>query len=124
MVPIIAASFSLMTADGVSLAFVCDRVVHHVFFALPKLKNTSLDECLGLMNVLAATACYALANISARKGSPVVMTAQMILASLLASATVTRRAGFLASRATIQSRNAPLRLPTTRNNEVAPTTSS
>jgi pimeloyl-ACP methyl ester carboxylesterase len=42
---------------------------------------------------------YAFANISARKISPVLIIAQMIRASLLASATVTRRAGFFARSA-------------------------
>jgi hypothetical protein len=41
---------------------------------------------------------YAFANISARKISPVLIIAQMIRASLLASATVTRRAGFSEAR--------------------------
>jgi hypothetical protein len=67
---------------------------------------------------------YAFANISVRKLSPVFIIAQRIRASLLASATVTSRAGFFASSLTIQSRKAPLRLPTTFSSEVAPNTSS
>jgi hypothetical protein len=42
-----------------------------------------------------------LAKVSWRKTSPVVMIAQQILASLLASATATRRSGFLARSAAI-----------------------
>jgi hypothetical protein len=49
---------------------------------------------------------YAFANISARKISPVLIIAQMIRASLLASATVTRRAGLFARSALIQSASA------------------
>ena len=66
----------------------------------------------------------ALANESARKHSPDFIIAQTIRASLLASATVTRRAGLRASSAKIQSRNAPLRLPTPWSSEVAESTSS
>jgi len=67
---------------------------------------------------------YAFANISVRKHSPVFIIAQRIRATLLAMATVTSLAGFFASRPTIQSRKAPLRLPTTLSSEVAPKTSS
>jgi hypothetical protein len=67
---------------------------------------------------------YAFANISARKISPVLIIAQMIRASLLASATVTRRAGFFARSAVIQSASAPLHLLTLRSSEVAERTSS
>jgi hypothetical protein len=67
---------------------------------------------------------YTFANISARKISPVLIIAQMIRASLLASATVTRRAGFFARSALIQSASAPLRLLTLRSSEVAERTSS
>jgi hypothetical protein len=51
------------------------------------------------------------------------MIAQQILASLLASATATRRSGFLARNAAIQAARAPLRLPATRSAEAHPTTS-
>src|SRR5271168_1886959 len=51
------------------------------------------------------------------------MIAQQILASLLASATATRRSGFLARNAAIHSARAPLRLPATRSADVQPTTS-
>ena len=54
---------------------------------------------------------YAFANISARKISPVLIIAQMIRASLLASATVTRRAGFFARSALIQSAARDAELP-------------
>src|SRR4029077_11195693 len=63
-------------------------------------------------------------NISARKISPVLIIAQMIRASLLASATATRRAGFFARSALIQSASVPLRLLTLRSSEVAERTSS
>ncbi len=67
---------------------------------------------------------YAFANISARKISPVLIIAQMIRASLLASATVTRRAGFFARSALSQPASAPLRLLTLRSSEVTERTSS
>jgi hypothetical protein len=67
---------------------------------------------------------YAFANISAWKISPVLIIAQMIRASLLAIATVTRRASFFARSALIQSARAPLCLLTLRSSEVAESTSS
>jgi hypothetical protein len=53
-------------------------------------------------------------KVSVRNASPVVMTADMIRASLLARATVTSLAGLRARRATSQSRGEPLPLPATR----------
>src|ERR1700737_3883970 len=67
---------------------------------------------------------FPLPNFSARKISPVLIIAQMIRASLLARATVTRRAGFFARSALIQSASALLRLLTLRSSEVAERTSS
>lgn len=52
------------------------------------------------------------------------MIAQQILASLLASATATRRSGFLARNAAIESARGPLRLPAKRSTAVEPTTSN
>ena len=51
----------------------------------------------------ASGSSHAFANVSARKPSPVFIIAQTIRANLLANATVTSRAGFLANSATIQS---------------------
>ncbi|MFK3968912.1 IS110 family transposase [Ensifer adhaerens] len=67
-----------------------------------------------------AIAEIAFANFSERKLSPVFLTAQMIRASLFASATVTSLAGFLARSPTIQSRKAPFRLPKTFRRDVEP----
>src|SRR3984893_16142381 len=102
-----------MTTGGLFLVFGGDRVVHHV--SLRSFVNPPCGE---------ERLPYAFANISVRKLSPVFIIAQRIRASLLASATVTSRAGFFASRPTIQSRKAPLRLPTTSSSEVAPNSSS
>src|ERR1700730_12539243 len=102
-----------MTTGGLFLVFCGDRVGHHV--SLRSFVNPPCGE---------ERLPYAFANISVRKLSPVFIVAQRILASLLASATVTSRAGFFASRPTIQSRKSPLRLPTTFSSEVAPNTSS
>src|SRR5580658_10853483 len=52
------------------------------------------------------------------------MIAQQILASLLASATATRRSGFLARSAAIESARGPLRLRAKRSTAVEPTTSN
>ena len=89
MVPIIAASLKLVTAGGVSLAFGGDRIVHHIL-ALAKLEpaNSSLDAPQG-----DGDWTHALTYVSVRKLSPVVMIAQQILASLLASATAASRSG-------------------------------
>src|SRR5271166_2869704 len=108
---IIAPSLMLMTARGVSLASVVDHCRSSRLVALAKLLKSG------------DFVPYALANTSWRKTSPVVMIAQQIRASLLASATATRRSGFLARSAAIQPARAPLRLPATRRTEVQPTTS-
>src|ERR1700730_4029119 len=80
-------------------------------------RSSRLNALAKLQTVICATApwtClqegrrpYAFANILARKISPVLIIAQMIRASLLASATETRRAGFFARSALIQSASAP-----------------
>jgi hypothetical protein len=93
----------LPTSCGVSFVLDSCRVVHHVFFALAKLELlkflSGCPACDGQFS-------HAFVNISMRKHSPVFMIAQMIRASLLASATVTGRAGLRASSAASQSRRA------------------
>src|SRR3984893_7392924 len=109
-----------MTTGGLFLVFGGDRVVHHVSLRLPNSNQVSfVNTPCGVERLP-----YAFANISVRKLSPVFIVAQRIRASLLASATVTSRGAFFASSLTIQSRKAPLRLPTTFSSEVAPNTSS
>src|SRR5664279_3483506 len=86
-------------------------------------RTQTVETFLRSLLVMTGVLGYAFANISARKLSPVFIIAQRIRASLLASATVTSRAGFFARRATIQSRRGPFRLPTTFSSDVAPKTS-
>ena len=78
-----------MTILGLSsVGSAAAHVVHHVSLRSP---NSGWERSIG-------DGSYALAKISWRKTSPVVMIAQQISASLLASATATRRSGFLAQQ--------------------------
>ena len=106
-----------MSRYGVFFVVYCDRVVHHVKF---RPRQTRRSRRLRLHQ----RRSHARSKVSVRNVSPVIMTAHTIRASLLASATVTSLAGLRARRATIQSRKTPFRLPATRSNEVAPSTSS
>src|ERR1700675_1549078 len=130
---------ALMKSDDQNPYQICELQAHvsqQVVFGLRwrPCRSSRFNALAKLQTVICATApwiClqegrrpYAFANISARKISPVLIIAQMIRASLLASATVTRRAGFFARSALIQSASAPLRLLTLRSSEVAERTSS
>src|SRR6202043_1527320 len=130
---------ALMKSDDQNPYQICELQAHvsqQVVFGLRwrACRSSRFNALAKLQTVICATApwiClqegrrpYAFANISARKISPVLIIAQMIRASLLASATVTRRAGFFARSALIHSASAPLRLLTLRSSEVAERTSS
>ena len=110
----------LVTAAGVFLAFGSSTLVaHHVGCAPAKLGYAGLFH-----HSPELCTRYARAKLSLRNVSPVAAIAQAMRASLLASATVTSRAGFFAISSTIQKASAPLCFLATRNSEDAPTTSS
>jgi hypothetical protein len=104
---------ALMKSDDQDPYQICELQAHvsqQVVFGLRwrPCRSSRFNALAKLQTVICATApwiClqegrrpYAFANISARKISPDLIIAQMIRASLLASATVTRRAGFFANQ--------------------------
>jgi hypothetical protein len=114
---------ALMKSDDQNPYQICELQAHvsqQTVFGLRwrPCRSSRFNALAKLQTVIYATAPWiclqegrrpsAFANISARKISPVLIIAQMIRASLLASATVTRRAGFFARSALIQSASAPL----------------
>lgn len=99
--------------SGYSWSPVATVVVHHVICACQ-----TRTQKPSVLEIAIGSYC-AFANNSDRKPSPVLIMPQTIRASLLAMATVTSLAGFLARRATIQSRTGPVRLLTTFSSEVA-----
>jgi hypothetical protein len=118
---------ALMKSDDQNPYQICELHAHvsqQVVFGLRwrPCRSSRFNALAKLQTVICATAPwirlqegwrpYAFTNISARKISPVLIIAKIIRASLLASATVTRRAGFFARSALIQSASAPLRLLT------------
>src|SRR3984893_18513984 len=128
---------ALMKSDDQNPYQICELQAHvsHVFgLRWRPCRSSRFNALAKLQTVICATApwlClqegrrpYAFANISARKISPVLIIAQMIRASVLGSATVTRRGEFFGRSALIQSASAPLRLLTLRSSEVADRTSS
>src|SRR6202521_4608624 len=117
---------ALMKSDDQNPYQICELQAHvsqQVVFGLRwrPCRSSRFNALAKLQTVICATApwiCsqegrrpYAFANISAWKVSPVLIIAQIIRASLLASAPVTRRARFFARSALSQSASAPLRLP-------------